>query len=297
MTGIRVGVDIGGTFTDLVFLTTDGRLQKRKVSSTPQDYAEAIVAGIEDALGTDDIRPYVQEIVHATTVATNAILERRGARTALITTQGFRDVLELRRIRIPLSYDLGWEKPPPLAERALRFEIKERRDNNGSVLVPLDLSAIDEIVQTCKNEEVTAIAICLLHAYRNAEHEHRVRDAIRAHLPDIHISLSSEILPELQEFERVSTTVVNAYVAPLIAEYLANLRRKLDAIETPAPILVMQSNGGLVPAGTASERPVSIIESGPAAGAVAAAMAAAGALAAGPISRRAESPAAAAAAN
>ena len=113
MTGIRVGVDIGGTFTDLVFLRTDGRLQKRKVSSTPQDYAEAIVAGIEDALGTDDILPHVQEIVHATTVATNAILERRGARTALITTQGFRDVLELRRIRIPLSYDLGWEKPPP----------------------------------------------------------------------------------------------------------------------------------------------------------------------------------------
>ncbi len=270
MIGIRVGVDIGGTFTDLVFLTPDGRLQKRKVSSTPLDYAEAIVAGIEEALGTDGGRPHVQEIVHATTVATNAILERRGARTALITTQGFRDVLELRRIRIPLSYDLGWEKPPPLAERALRFEIKERLDHRGDVLVPLDLSAVDEIVRTCKHEDVTAIAICLLHAYRNAEHEHRVREAIRAHLPDIHISMSSDILPELQEFERASTTVVNAYVAPLIAEYLSNLRRKLNAIEAPAPILVMQSNGGLVPAGTAAERPVSIIESGPAAGVVAA---------------------------
>ena len=270
MTGIRVGVDIGGTFTDLVFLTPEGRLQKRKVSSTPHDYAEAIVSGVEDALGTGDTGSGVQEIVHATTVATNAILERRGARTALITTRGFRDVLELRRIRIPLSYDLGWEKPPPLAERALRFEVEERLDHKGKVLVPLNLSAVDEIVQTCEHEQVTAIAICLLHAYRNAEHERRVRDAIRARLPGVHISLSSDILPELQEFERASTTVVNAYVAPLIAEYLANLRRKLDEIKAPAPILVMQSNGGLVPAGTAAERPVSIIESGPAAGVVAA---------------------------
>ena len=274
MNGTRIGVDIGGTFTDLVFLRQDGRLWKRKVPSTPHDYAEAIVAGIEWAHDREDGATVIREIVHATTVATNAILERRGARTALITTKGFRDVLELRRIRIPLSYDLGWEKPPPLAERALRFEIKERLDHNGDVLVPLDLSDIEDLIETCKREQVTAIAICFLHSYRNAEHERRVRDALIERLPDIHISLSSDILPELQEFERASTTVVNAYVAPLIARYLANLRRKLEDIKTRAPILVMQSNGGLVPAGTAAERPVSIIESGPAAGVIAAQQAA-----------------------
>ncbi len=270
--GVRIGADIGGTFTDLVILTPDGRLEKRKIPSTPDDYAEAIVAGIRDALGGagGQIETPIAEIVHATTVATNAILERSGARTALITTEGFRDVLELRRIRIPLSYDLGWEKPPPLAERALRFEVKERLDHLGAVLTPLDFSGLDAIVQACKTEEVAAIAICFLHSYRNPDHERRVRDYIAPRLPGIHISLSSDILPELQEFERASTTVVNAYVAPLIARYLENLRRQLESIDAAAPIFVMQSNGGLVPAGTAAERPVLIIESGPAAGVVAA---------------------------
>ena len=272
VSGIRIGVDIGGTFTDLVFLGPDGRLEKRKVSSTPDDYAEAIISSILDLLGgTEEWKESsINEVVHATTVATNAVLERRGARTALITTSGFRDVLELRRIRIPLSYDLDWEKPQPLADRALRFEVKERLDSSGSVLKPLDMSGLDNVVETCIAENVTAIAICFLHSYRNPDHERRVRDFIAPKLPGIHISLSSDILPELQEFERSSTTVVNAYVAPLIAEYLAKLRRKLAAIDTVAPILVMQSNGGLVPAGTAAERPVSIIESGPAAGVVAA---------------------------
>ena len=270
--GVRVGVDIGGTFTDLVILTPDGCLEKRKIPSTPDDYAEAIIAGILDALGGAGgrIETPIAEIVHATTVATNAILERRGARTALITTEGFRDVLELRRIRIPLSYDLDWEKPPPLAERALRFEVKERLDHRGAVLTPLDLSGIDAIVQACKTEKVDAIAVCFLHSYRNPDYERQVRDAIAPHLPGVHISLSSDILPELQEFERTSTTVVNAYVAPLIARYLENLRQQLNTTGTTAPIFVMQSNGGLVPAGTAATRPVLIIESGPAAGVVAA---------------------------
>jgi len=270
--GVRVGVDIGGTFTDLVILTPDGRLEKRKIPSTPDDYAEAIIAGILDALGGagGKIETPIAEIVHATTVATNAILERRGARTALITTEGFRDVLELRRIRIPFSYDLDWEKPPPLAGRALRFEVRERLDHRGAVLTPLDLSGLDAIARTCREEEVAAIAICFLHSYRNPDHERRVRDAIARRLPVVHISLSSDILPELHEFERTSTTVVNAYVAPLIGRYLENLRRRLEEIGTAAPIFVMQSNGGLVPAGTAAERPVLIIESGPAAGVIAA---------------------------
>ena len=265
---LRIGVDIGGTFTDLVVHMPDGRLIKRKLSSTPDDYAEAIVDGITAAVGAN--AGDIGEIVHATTVATNAILERRGAKTALVTTQGFRDVLELRRIRIPLSYDLGWEKPPPLVDRALRFEVPERLDHQGGVLAPLDLDGMDDIVAALDAEAVDAVAVCLLHAYRNAEHEQRVGKVLSERLPDRHISLSSVVLPEIQEFERTSTTVVNAYVQPLIARYLSTLRQRLAAANAAAPVLVMQSNGGLVPAGTAAERPVTIIESGPAAGVVAA---------------------------
>ncbi len=265
---LRIGVDIGGTFTDLVVHMPDGRLMKRKLSSTPDDYARAIVDGIVDAVG--DVVVDIDEIVHATTVATNAILERQGARTALITTEGFRDVLELRRIRIPLSYDLGWEKPPPLVDRALRFEVRERLDHLGNVLTDLDTDGLNAVVDAVADADVEAIAVSLIHAYRNAGHERQIAEALRARLPDCPVSLSSAVLPEIQEFERTSTTVVNAYVQPLIAHYLGTLRDRLRAREVTAPILVMQSNGGLVPAGTAAERPVTIIESGPAAGVVAA---------------------------
>jgi N-methylhydantoinase A len=265
---LRIGVDIGGTFTDLVIHTPDGRLVKRKLSSTPDDYARAIVDGIVAAVG--DAAIGIDEIVHATTVATNAILERQGARTALITTEGFRDILELRRIRIPLSYDLGWEKPPPLVDRALRFEVSERLDHLGKSLTDLDTNSLNAMVDAVADANVEAIAVCLIHAYRNAGHERQIGEALRARLPDCPVSLSSAVLPEIQEFERTSTTVVNAYVQPLIAHYLGTLRDRLRAREVTAPILVMQSNGGLVPASTAAERPVTIIESGPAAGVVAA---------------------------
>jgi N-methylhydantoinase A len=265
---LRVGVDIGGTFTDLIVHLPDGRLIKRKLSSTPDDYAEAIVDGVVAAVG--EVVEDIDEIVHATTVATNAILERRGAKTGLITTEGFRDVLELRRIRIPLSYDLGWEKPPPLVDRALRFEVTERLDHLGEVLTPLAEEELDAIVEALSVAEVEAVAVALLHTYRNPAHENRVGEVLRERLPGRHISLSSIVLPEIQEFERTSTTVVNAYVQPLIARYLATLRERLEAVKAEAPVLVMQSNGGLVPAGTAAERPVTIIESGPAAGVVAA---------------------------
>ena len=214
----------------------------------------------------------MSEIVHATTVATNAILERRGARTALVTTDGFRDVLELRRIRIPFSYDLGWEKPAPLVERYLRFEVRERIDRDGAVLTPLDDEEVAAVIDRIAAEEgVESIAVCLLHAYRNPAHERAVGEALRARRPGTNLSLSHEVLPEIKEFERTSTTVVNAYVAPLIGRYLERLRESLHAQDVAAPILVMQSNGGLVPARTAVRQPVTIIESGPAAGVVAAA--------------------------
>ena len=269
--GMRVGVDIGGTFTDVVFLRGDGRMDKVKVSSTPGDYAIAIIGAIAtycDRHGLD-VRD-IEEIVHATTVATNAVLERKGARTALITTDGFRDVLELRRIRIPLSYDLGWQKPEPLVERALRFPVIERVNAAGNVLTPLDLDSLETALTAIEAEGVEAIAVCFLHSYLNDTHERQVGEILARRFPGMRVSLSSEILPEILEFERTSTTVLNAYITPVIATYLDALRRKLTDAGVRAPILVMQSNGGLLGAAAAAHRPVSIVESGPAAGVVAA---------------------------
>ena len=269
---LRVGVDIGGTFTDLVFLLPDGKLCKRKVASTPADYSRAILDAVSAFCTKQGISPeQFAEIVHATTVATNAILERKGARTALLTTEGFRDVLELRRTRIPLSYDLGWQKPVPLVERRLRFPVRERVDAGGKVLTALDPSVLEPIISELLSSQVEAIAVCFLHSYRNPSHERVVGDVLKRRLPQAHVSLSCEVLPEMLEFERTSTTVVNAYVAPLIERYLRSLRAKFDAQGTKAPILVMQSNGGLISAGVAAEHPVTIIESGPAAGVIAAA--------------------------
>ncbi len=270
--GLRVGADIGGTFTDLVFKLAEGRLDRRKVPSTPDDYSRAVVEGIAAFCNEEGIDPAsISEVVHATTVATNAILERKGARTALLTTDGFRDVLELRRIRIPMLYDLGWEKPVPLAERALRFTVPERVDARGKILLALDVESLEPVIAAIEAADVEAVAVCFLHSYREPRHERQVGEILRARLPGVHISLSSEVLPEILEFERTSTTVVNAYVAPLIGRYLAKLRSQLEVIQVRSPVMVMQSNGGLISAHTATHRPVTIIESGPAAGVVAAA--------------------------
>jgi N-methylhydantoinase A len=269
--GLRVGVDIGGTFTDLVFSMPDGSLQKLKVPSTPDSFSRAITDGIARFCAEHGIAPeQIDEIVHATTVATNAILERRGARAALITTEGFRDVLELRRIRIPMSYDLGWEKPVPLIPRRDRFEFRERIAASGQVIVPPDRESLERIVAAIEAGGFESVAISLLHAYRDGHHERLCADAIARALPDIGISMSHEILPEMLEFERTSTTVVNAYVGPLIRRYLDTLRTELDRLGARAPVLVMQSNGGLISRNAASHKPVTIIESGPAAGVVAA---------------------------
>jgi N-methylhydantoinase A len=270
-TTFRIGADIGGTFTDLVFLRPDGRIDKRKVPSTPPQYARAIIDAVLAYCREQNLSPAsVEEVVHATTVATNSILERRGAKTALITTEGFRDVLELRRIRIPLTYDLDWHKPPPLVEREWRFTIPERIDAQGNIKIPLDLAALDPIIDTIVREGIEAVAVCLLHSYREPKHERRIGEVLRARLPGVHISLSSEVLPEMLEFERTSTTVTNAYLAPLVGRYLNSLREDLNKHDLRGPLLVMQSNGGLISSGFAAYRPVTIVESGPAAGVVAA---------------------------
>ncbi|MDE2756305.1 MAG: hydantoinase/oxoprolinase family protein, partial [Acidobacteriota bacterium] len=210
-----------------------------------------------------------------TTVATNAVLERRGARTALVTTKGFRDVLELRRIRVPVLYDWFFQKPRELVERHLRFEVDERILADGDVQVALRESELWELKKKLEQEAVQSVAVCFLHAYAYPEHEMRVGRFLRKHLPHLAVSLSSEILPERNEYERTATAVVNAYVRPVMRGYLGALRRDLRRMEIEAPLLIMQSAGGLTPEEDAALRPVFVLESGPAAGVLAAATTAA----------------------
>jgi N-methylhydantoinase A len=266
----RLGVDVGGTFTDLVLLGPDGRAWTRKVLSTPPDYAEGILAGVRGLLPEAGAVPAaVDEVVHGTTVATNAILEHRGARTGLLTTAGFRDVLEIRRLRMPRLYDLDFERPAPLVPRRWRREVDERMNARGEIVRPLDrasaVAAIDRLVA----DGVEAIAVCLLHAYANPAHEQALGALVRERAPRVALALSAEILPEIREFERASTTVANAYVMPLMDRYLGRLASELAALGVTDRVLVMQSNGGVMTAAGARTRPVHAIESGPAAGVIA----------------------------
>ncbi len=269
---MRVGIDIGGTFTDLVFLGADGQVLRSKVLSTPDDYGRGIVDGLAAArAGGGTPAPRIDQVIHGTTVATNAILENKGARVALITTAGFRDVLEIRRLRMPVLYDIRFRKPPALVPRRLRFEVDERIDDRGRVERPLDEAAARRVVARILAEGVEAIAICLLNAYASGVHERRLRELIRERDASIPLTLSCELLPEIREYERTSTTVVNCYVLPLVRTYLSGLQDKLRGMEIVRPLTVMQSSGGAMSAAAASERPIHIIESGPAAGVVGAA--------------------------
>ncbi|MCC7049690.1 MAG: hydantoinase/oxoprolinase family protein [Alphaproteobacteria bacterium] len=268
----RIGIDIGGTFTDLVFLTPDGRVERAKVLSTPEDYSLGIATGIESTLAGGSLRiADVAQIMHGTTVATNAILEGKGARVALITTEGFRDVLEIRRLRMPVLYDIRWRKPKTLVPRRLRFEVAERIDHEGQVERALDEAGARQVVERVLAEKVDAIAVCLLNAYANGAHERLVRELVRARDAAIPVTLSSELLPEIREYERTSTTVVNAYVLPVVRHYLGRLEAQLRRRKIARPLTIMQSSGGAMGAAAAAERPIHIIESGPAAGVVGAA--------------------------
>ena len=263
---MRIGVDIGGTFTDLVAITADGRVLTRKSASTPHDYGEGIVEGLRALL--EEAGDHVGEVLHGTTIGSNAVLEGRGARTALITTHGFRDLLDIRDLRIPRLYDISWTKPPALVERRLRLEVVEKLRPDGSVSVPLDTASVDAAIALLRSEHVESLAICLLHSYANPAHERAVAARVRAALPDLAISVSHEILPEIKEYPRTSTTVINAYVQPVVRAYLTALAARLRALGIAAPLQLMQSNGGLAAADFAAAQPVHIIESGPAAGVV-----------------------------
>jgi N-methylhydantoinase A len=265
----RVAVDIGGTFTDIVFLDADGRRHTKKVSSSVEDYARAIVDGLREVFDETGLTGRdVIEVLHGTTVASNAILELKGARTGLITTRGFRDVLEIRRLRMPRLYDLTWEKPPTLVERRLRLEVDERIDVHGAVQRPLDDAEVERALDRLLGQGIEALAVCLINSWANPVHEVRIKAIVERRAPGLALCISSDVLPEIKEYERTSTTVINTYVLPIVQRYLATLRGGLDRIAVGGPLLIMQSNGGLMTDGAAATRPMHIIESGPAAGVV-----------------------------
>ena len=269
MSGYRIGVDIGGTFTDIVLLDDGGNVISKKISSSVENYAHAIVEGLESVFAEHGVAPDdVAEIMHGTTVASNAILELAGARVGLVTSKGFRDVLELRNLRMPRLYDLTWEKPPPLVERYLRMVVDERVNAAGEVVRPLARDDARRAVRRLLDEGVDAIAICLVNSYANPVHERLVAEAVAELAPGLPCCASFDVLPEIKEYERTSTTVVNTYVLPIVEKYLKTLRQGIDSKSISAPLLIMQSNGGLTPAAEAAVKPVNIVESGPAAGVV-----------------------------
>jgi N-methylhydantoinase A len=265
----RLGVDVGGTFTDVVILS-GGRLITAKVPSTPSDQSEGVLAGVEAA---DFDAQQLGAFAHGMTVATNALLERRGARLALVTTEGFRDVIEIGRQNRPSLYDLARDRPPALVPRELRFTVRERMGPDGEIEA-LDEDSLAEAVEAVRDADVEAVAVCLLFAFLHPEHERRVGEALRSALDGVHVSLSSEVLPEFREFERLATTAADAYLAPRLSAYLGRLAERSDDAGLPTP-LVMQSSGGVIDLEAAARSAAACVLSGPAGGVVGAAYAAA----------------------
>jgi len=265
--GLRIGCDIGGTFTDVVVELPDGSLHINKTSTTPDDPGRAVVEGVRAVLAGAGIDPAsVTEVVHGTTAASNIILQKAGARVGVIGTRGFRDVLEIGRIRTPTMFDLAWSKPEPLAPRRWRREVDERIGADGSVVRPLDPQQVRDVAGFFCDEGVEAVAIAFINSYANPVHELATRRILESEFPGLLVTASCEVLPELREYERTSTTVVNAYILPAMRVYLARLKRDLAAIGISAPIQVMASNGGMMGLTAASERPVFAVASGPAGG-------------------------------
>ena len=267
----RLGIDIGGTFTDVALVNdVDGTIGIAKTPTTPSDFGKAVLTGLYDSLDRYGVQPdEVSLLSHATTVVTNSILEGKGARTALISTRGFRDVLELRRSARSDLYDMFQDPPRVLVPRHRRLEITERLDATGTAIVPLAESEIPGLIKELKDLKVEAVAISLLFSFLNDKHERRLGDALREALPDVSIFLSSEVLPEVREFERTSTTAVCAYVAPILRSYLERLETATDGLGVPE-LHVMGSTGGVFDVREALRMPVNSVESGPAAGVIAA---------------------------
>jgi N-methylhydantoinase A len=268
MTSARLAVDIGGTFTDLALEHPGGRATL-KVLTTPAAPEQGVMTGVRAILRAAGLVPAdIAMLVHGTTLATNAIIERKGARTALVTTQGFRDVLALGNESRYDQYDLNIVLPDPLVPRHLRLPVPERLDNEGRVLLPLDEAAVRALVPLLRREGVASVAVGFLHSFVNPAHERRTRDILAEALPDVPVTLSCEVSPEMREWERFSTAVANAYVQPLMASYLRRLEADLHADGLTAPVFMMLSGGGLTTIDTACRFPIRLVESGPAGGAI-----------------------------
>ncbi len=270
---LRVGVDIGGTFTDLILIDdSTGQLTVGKVLTTPGDPSNAVAEVLIESLQRTGSSPQaVRHLIHGTTLVTNAVIERKGARTALLTTRGFRDAYEIAREHRYDLYDLFLEMPTPLVPRHLRLEVDERVFADGTVAKTPDAEAVARVVAELRDKGIEAIAVCFVHSYTNPAHEQLVADIIREIAPDIRVSLSSDVVPEIREYERTSTTVVNVYVQALVEDYLAELVRRLEELGIEGELLLMLSSGGVSTVETASRFPLRLLESGPAGGALASA--------------------------
>ena len=270
----RIGVDVGGTFTDFtVFGEAEAKVWFFKVSSTPHDPSEAIQTGVRQIIDTLKLDPKnISHLGHGTTVATNMIIERRGVPTGLLTTKGFRDALEVARQVRPQLYDYFVRKPDPLIERANRVEVEERLNSHGEVVDPLNREQLDAAVGKLRSNGVKSIAICFMHSYVNASHEEAAKEAVQRLMPEAFISVSSEVLPEFREYERMSTTVLNAYVGPRMQTYLDQFLKRMRDLGILAEPYTIHSNGGLLSARTVAAFPVRTCLSGPAAGVVGAAV-------------------------
>src|SRR5262245_56355794 len=265
---VRLAVDIGGTFTDIVLLAGEQRLVA-KVLTTPRAPEVAVIEGARSALA--EARLAFRDIdlfVHGTTLATNAIIERKGARTALIATDGFRDVIEIADESRFDQYDIDIVKPQPLVPRELRFTVPERLDVHGAVRLALDESAVRRVGQRLRGLEIEAVAVALIHAYANPAHELRIGEILAEVCPELSVTLSSQACPEAREYERTATAIANAYVQPLMSGYLRRLERAFAELGYRAPIHLMTSGGSLASLETAARFPVRLIESGPAGGAI-----------------------------
>ncbi|MBI2351119.1 MAG: hydantoinase/oxoprolinase family protein, partial [Deltaproteobacteria bacterium] len=265
---MRIAVDIGGTFTDLVALDDQGNLHRSKSLTTPEELAR----GIQDCFAKANIQLSTAEFfIHGSTIAINAVLERKGVATGLITTRGFRDVYEIGRGNRPEGYNLFFKRPVPLVPRELRFEVDERLLASGEILEPLEEQSARAAIAQLKSQKVESVAVCLLHSYANTAHEERLGELLRQEFPAAYVALSHEILRECREYERISTTVLNGYVGPIVTRYIISLERLFKASGFHGTFLIMQSNGGAMSVETAKKVPVTMMESGPVAGVIGAA--------------------------
>jgi N-methylhydantoinase A len=267
-----VGIDVGGTFTDAVAVDGAARLVTAKVPSTPHDLGDGFLAALEEVgRRAGFAEADITYLVHGSTIATNAIVQRRIGRAGLVTTAGFRDLLEIGTQQRATLYDLNEPKPAPLVPRELRIEVRERVDAQGEVIVPLDEDGVRRAAAVLREQGAEAIAISFLFSFLNPSHERQAGELIRAGLPGVPVTLSSEVAPEFREYLRTTTTAVNASLLPLVGRYVERLRSRLDQAGIRVPLHLMQSNGGVARAETAARLPVALISSGPAGGAIAAA--------------------------